>query len=106
MYPPFGRIGLVEIKSKNQKEAERISRNAFDTLKNFKYGSYLQIFTPSPPLISKAKDFYRYHVVVKSSRKTDPSGKILIESFRHLRQNTDSGSGVRITYDIDAMNFL
>lgn len=106
MYPPFGRIGLVEIKSKNQKEAERISRSAYDTLKNFKYGSYLQIFTPSQPLISKAKDFYRYHVVVKSSRKTDPSGKILIESFRHLRQNTDSGSGVRITYDIDAMNFL
>ncbi len=106
MYPPFGRIGLVEIKSKNQKEAETISRSAFNTLKNFKYGSYLHIFTPSQPLISKAKDYYRYHIVVKSPRKTDPSGKILIESFRHLKKNSDIRSGMRMTFDIDSMSFL
>jgi primosomal protein N' (replication factor Y) (superfamily II helicase) len=106
LYPPFSRIGLIEIKSKDQKETEITAKKVYNCLKAYKYNSYLTILPPSQPLISKAKDYYRYHVVVKSSKTTDPSGKLLVEAFNSVRQNPEIKKDVRVVYDIDAMSFI
>lgn len=106
MYPPYSRIGLIEIKSKNQKLAELISKDIYNKIKEYKYYAYLQVLPPSQPLISKAKDYYRYHLVVKSSKTTDVSGKLLTEALKHVRNSVEHKGDVRITFDIDAMNFI
>ncbi|MEI7484237.1 MAG: hypothetical protein WCK13_05950, partial [Ignavibacteriota bacterium] len=72
----------------------------------YKYSSYLDIGSATQPLISKIKDQHRYHIIVKSSRKTDPSGKILVEAFRNVKTALKPSKNIRITYDIDTFNFM
>ncbi|MCE1165944.1 MAG: primosomal protein N' [Bacteroidetes bacterium] len=106
IYPPFSRIGLVEIKSKNQKLADLTAKDIYNKLKDFRYYKYLQVLPPSQPLISKAKDFYRYHLVIKSSKTTDVSGKLLTDALKHIRNSVDHKGDIRISFDVDAMNFI
>jgi primosomal protein N' len=87
-------------------ECKQTASEIYTKLKAFKYSSYLDIGTAVQPLISKVKDQYRYHIIVKSSRKTDPSGKILIEALRNVKSIVKPSRDIRISYDIDTFNFM
>lgn len=105
-FPPFSRIALIEIKSKVFEECKLTASLIHNRLKEFKYSSYLDIGSAIQPLISKVKDQHRYHIIVKSSRKTDPSGKILVEALKGVKTTIKPNKDIRVTYDIDTVNFM
>ncbi len=105
-FPPFSRIALIEIKSKVFEECKHTASEIHALLKKYKYSSYLDIGSVIQPLISKVKDKHRFHVIVKSSRKSDPSGKILIEAFRFVKTSLKHSSNVKVNFDIDTFNFM
>jgi primosomal protein N' (replication factor Y) len=105
-FPPFSRIALIEIKSKVFEECKHAASEIHTKLKQFMYSSYLDIGSAIQPLISKVKDQYRYHIIIKSSRKTDPSGKLLVEALRNVKSTVKISRDIRITFDIDTFNFM
>lgn len=105
-FPPFSRIALIEIKSKVFEECKYTASEIHSLLKKYKYSSYLDIGSATQPLISKVKDQHRYHIIVKSSRKTDPSGKILVEAFRTVKTTLKFSKNVKVNFDIDTFNFM
>ena len=105
-FPPFSRIAVVEIKSKDFEAGRQAANDVFNELKKFRYSSYLYIGNAIQPLISKIKDKFRFHVIVKSPKKTDPAGKLLTDALNFARQNIAKESSIKITYDIDSYSFI
>ena len=74
-YPPFTRLALVELKDENERKAQSAANEFFGFLE--KFGKGLEVTNPSPAIIAKIKTQYRFHILLKSSKKNDPSGKRL-----------------------------
>jgi primosomal protein N' (replication factor Y) len=106
-YPPFTRIGLIEIKDEKESDA----RNAINEFANYlgKFGKGLNILPPTEAVIYKIKGSYRFQIVIKSSRKNDPSGKLLrnaiLNSFIEFNQKSRF-KDVRVIIDIDPQSII
>jgi len=63
---------------------------------------------PSIPLFSKLKDRYRFHLLIKSGKEKDPSGKYINGILKEVRKYADKSitRKVMITIDVDAVNLL
>jgi len=105
-YPPFSRLVLIEAKGKRedqvQEEAERFSKLLRGTNGAF------TVLGPSPAVIGKIKNQYRWHIIVKNKKASDPSGSHLrralrtaLTSFQHKAQRT-----VRLIIDVDPVGLL
>jgi len=105
-FPPFSRIALIEIKSKVFEQCKQSASEIHSRLKKFKYSSYLDIGSAVQPLISKIKDQYRFHIIINSSRKSDPSGKLLVEALRDVKSALKATREIRVSYDVDAFSFM
>ncbi len=106
-YPPFTRIGLIEIKD----EKENIARGAINEFAKYlsKYGKGLNISPATEAVIYKIKGMYRFQIVIKSNRKRDPSGKILRNAIlnSYIEYNQKSRfKDVRVIFDIDPQSII
>lgn len=106
-YPPFTRLALIETKDKSDQKAKGAATDFRKALK--KYDKHLKISEPTTALIYKLKGFYRYHILIKSSRKSDPAGKLLRKAvleayteFNRLSRYRD----VKLFYDIDPQSIM
>ncbi len=108
MYPPFGRLALVDIRSEDRRLAAEKSRELYDFLQKADSGNTLSIFPPVPPLFSKLKDKHRFHIMIKSPKSSDPSGSYLASVLRKGRRFAEERfpSKVSLTFDIDAVNLM
>ncbi len=104
-YPPFSRLALVEFKGKNENgvklEAERFASGLRSILGTF------TVLGPSPAVISKINNRYRWHTIVKSSKSNDPAGVELRYAIR--KTLADLGrrkSAVKLTVDIDPVGLM
>ncbi len=106
-YPPFTRLALIETKDKSDQKAKGAAIDFRKLLKKFE--KHLKISEPTTALIYKLKGFYRYHILIKSSRKTDPAGKLLrravIESFTEFNR-ISRYKDVKLFYDIDPQSIM
>lgn len=106
-YPPFTRLALIETKDKSDQKAKGAAIDFRKSLKKFE--KHLKISEPTTALIYKLKGFYRYHILIKSSRKTDPAGKLLrravIESFTEFNR-ISRYKDVKLFYDIDPQSIM
>lgn len=106
-YPPFTRLALIETKDKSDQKAKGAAIDFRKALK--KFDKHLKISEPTTALIYKLKGFYRYHILIKSSRKTDPSGKLLrravIEAFTEFNR-ISRFKEVKLFYDIDPQSIM
>lgn len=106
-YPPFTRIGLIEIKDEKEEKARSAINEFYSYLK--KYDKKLFITLPTEAIIYKLKGFFRWHILVKSSRKFDASGKILrkaiFEAFIEFNQKSRFRD-VKISIDIDPQSII
>jgi primosomal protein N' (replication factor Y) len=106
LYPPFSRLVLIEFKGKSeavvQKEAER-----FMSMLARADGLFTHL-GPSPAVISKISEQFRWHIILKSGRNQDPTGshirsvlrKVLLE-FDRKRSRT-----VRVIVDVDPVGLM
>lgn len=106
-YPPFTRLALIETKDKSDQKAKGAAIDFRKALK--KFDKHLKISEPTTALIYKLKGFYRYHILIKSSRKSDPAGKLLrravIEAFTEFNR-ISRFKEVKLFYDIDPQSIM
>jgi primosomal protein N' (replication factor Y) len=106
-YPPFTRICLIETKDMDNDKARNAS---FDFHKELSvYKKYLQITPASTALIARLKGQYRYHILVKSNKETDPGGGILrkaiLDSFVEFNRKSRFRD-VKIFFDVDPQSVM
>lgn len=73
------------------------------------YSRQLKITHPIPAMIARLKGLYRFQLVIKSIRKTDPAGKILRTAILNSLVEFNKRSrykDVRILYDIDPQSIM
>ena len=106
-YPPFTRIALIEAKDESENRAEGAINDFYYEL--IKYKKWLNISSPAYAVISKLKGFYRFHILIKSSKETDPGGGILrkaiLQAFVEFNKKSRY-KDVRLIYDIDPQSVM
>jgi len=102
-YPPFSRFNLLEFRSENLREAEDHARK-FRALLPTAHPA-LDILGPSPALISKLRNLYRFQIVIKNIKAADPGGKVFVAILSKAYETylgTIGSPSVQIIVDIDA----
>ena len=106
-YPPFTHICLVETKDSDQGKAKDALTDFYKEI--FPYNKLLKISNPSAAIIARLKSFYRFHLIIKSSKETDPGGKILrkavIDSFIEFNRKSRFRD-VRLYFDMDPQSVM
>ncbi len=107
LYPPFSRIVLVEVKNEDNQKAKQATNDFFRRL--MKYGDKLQVFPPNEAVISKIKGIYRYQILIKTLKKSDPNGRILRNAIMNAYTDYNQKSRfreVRINFDVDPQSIM
>jgi primosomal protein N' (replication factor Y) (superfamily II helicase) len=106
-YPPFTRIGLVEVKDEREEHARGAINDFFNCLKQ--YQTSLKMTPPNEAVIFKIKGQYRFQILIKSLRRFDPAGKILrnaiVNSFIEFNQKSRYRE-IKIIIDIDPQSII
>lgn len=106
-YPPFTRICLIETKDEDEQKAKGAIIDFYKEV--LRYKNYLKITPPSPAIIAKLKGSYRYHLLIKSSKETDPGGKILqralFDSFAEFNRKSRYRN-IRLIFDVDPQSVI
>jgi primosomal protein N' (replication factor Y) len=106
-YPPFTRIGLIEMKDEKEDRVRAGIREFFNYLR--KYGKGLKMTPPTEAIIYKIKGNYRFQILVKSHKKFDPSGKQLrnaiLNSFVEFNQKSRFRD-IKLIIDIDPQSII
>jgi primosomal protein N' (replication factor Y) len=104
-FPPFSRLCLIETKDLDIKKAEGAINDFYKEL--LPYKKWLKITPPSSAILARLKGFYRFHILIKSLKKTDPGGKILnravLEAFVNFNRKSRFKE-VKLFYDVDPQN--
>jgi primosomal protein N' (replication factor Y) (superfamily II helicase) len=106
-YPPFSRIGLIEIRDEKEDRA-RGAINEFHKLLA-KQGDGFILSPPNEAVIYKIKGSYRLQVIIRSSRKRDPSGRHLRKAIFDAQVEFSQKSrfrDVKLTVDIDPQSII
>lgn len=106
-YPPFTRLGLIEMKDEKEDRVKAAIKEFANYLK--KYQKNLKVTPPAEAAIYRIKGQYRYQILIKSSRKIDPSGKLLRSaihnSYIEYMQKTRFKE-VKVIIDIDPQSII
>ncbi len=65
LYPPFVRIVRIVFRGKNEKEVVKVAKEKSESLKSYFKEEQIDFIGPSPCLIVKIKDNYRWNVIFK-----------------------------------------
>jgi primosomal protein N' (replication factor Y) len=108
-YPPYSRIVLVEFNGKDEKVVMNASRVFVDLLKP--YRTQFIVLGPAPAAITKLKTLYRWHVVIKDVKSTDPSGAKLHRAIRQVMEAYKKSpvkniGTVRVLIDVDPAGMM
>lgn len=106
-YPPFSRLALIEFKDENESDARGAAMDLFRQLK--RYEKYIEINDPAPAIIPRIKGQFRFHILLKSFKEKDPSGKILRQAINESSLEFNKFSRfkkVRILFDIDPAGMM
>jgi primosomal protein N' (replication factor Y) len=105
-YPPFSRLALIETKGENE-AAVRQESERFARLLRPLDGTF-DVLGPSPAIIARVKNQYRWHIIVKSRKTRDQSGSLLRQALRtamaSFRQNVRRS--VRVIIDCDPVGLM
>ncbi|MFZ1291864.1 MAG: primosomal protein N' [Melioribacteraceae bacterium] len=106
-YPPFSRIAIVEIKNEDE---QKVKQAAIDFNKRLmKFSDKLIILPPNEAIIAKIKGIFRYQIMIKSLRRTDPNGKILRNALMNAFADYNQKSrfrDVKLYFDIDPQSVI
>jgi primosomal protein N' (replication factor Y) len=104
-YPPFTRLARVLISGKDEGKVRELSEKWVSALAGGGPGvpEGIEMLGPAPAPLTRIKDNYRYHLIVKST-----SGNRLRSLLQSAmdRVEVKSGSGVIVVVDIDPQNLM
>jgi primosomal protein N' (replication factor Y) len=104
LYPPFSRLVLVEAKGTDEAGVRKASERFAALLKK----EATIVLGPAPAVISKIRMEYRWHLVIKIDKTSDPSGQGLRSILHRVREAYGAApvSGVRVTVDVDPAGLM
>lgn len=99
-YPPFSRLTCLAFRGVSE---EKVSASAAAVAAKLTaaVGARVQVSEPIPAPIARAKNLYRYQVIVRSA-----SMSVLAGPLREVLRATPLPAGVVCTVDVDALNLL
>lgn len=103
-WPPVTRLALIESRSENEQTAASLLEKMHAKLKDVLPADFI-VLGPSPAALARVKNMFRYHIIIKSSKQTDPGGKQLREAIRRSFPQK-LPAGVRVIIDIDPYGVL
>ncbi|MFQ5863901.1 MAG: primosomal protein N' [bacterium] len=107
IYPPFGRIISILFRGKEEEKVMRASQNYAQVIKSLK-GPF-SVLGPTPSPIVKIKNLYRWQLILKGNRYSDPTGKHMRQAIRKaetLYKNAHTSRGVKIAVDVDPVSLI
>ncbi len=106
-YPPFSRLILIEFRGLHE-QAVKERALAFGLLFP-EHGSFYERIGPAAPAITKLRNEYRWHVLIKDIKKSDPNGekiRRLITGALDQYQNRFASNQVKVTVDVDVQGVM
>jgi len=100
-YPPFTRLMNILIRGKNQDQSCQISMMVAGQLKMNNPDNDILILGPAPCSLSKIQGYYRYHILLKSS-KIQQMRQLALKSIQEL----SLPNGVDVVLDMDPGDML
>jgi primosomal protein N' (replication factor Y) len=107
LYPPFVKICLIEAKDLDEHKAKGAITDIYAELHKNKKS--LIIAPPTTAILARLKNEYRYQVLIKSPRASDPSGSVMrnvvSESIKRF-QSKSKFKDVRMLFDMDPQTIM
>lgn len=100
-YPPFCNIMLVNMQSKDEEKLRKFITYSVEEIKNLLKGYSFDILGPSPCIITRIKEYYRWQVIIKGelNKKIRLDIKeLLYELYKNVYNE------IRISIDINPNN--
>jgi primosomal protein N' (replication factor Y) len=106
VYTPFARLVLIEFKGPDEKNVQRTAEKFSGVLRQLI--SQAVILGPVAAVISKIKNSYRWHIIVKALKSNDPSGALVRNAVTRAVQQVSSSNrnDVRIIVDVDPQGIM
>lgn len=104
-YPPYSKMIRIILSSKNEYRAEKsaleIELHLSEYLKKLSLDETILVLGPSPCVINKIKDEYRFNILIKN--KIDELGhKTVLRFLKSIKLPSD----IKLTVDIDPLDIL
>lgn len=100
-YPPFTRIILVVVSSKEKMKAKSGAMILKDQMAEIIAEKGIRALGPAEAPIFRRGNMYRYQFLLKTDLRMEPG--IVFRSINRFAQET---KGITVTFDVDPMNFL
>jgi primosomal protein N' (replication factor Y) len=101
-YPPFSCLARFLLIGAHSNEVEKIGENLAEKIKKLSGQEEVQILGPAPAPLSRIRDYYRYHLILKSPR-FDLLHNIAAEA---RAQFVYPASRMRVVIDIEPQNLM
>jgi primosomal protein N' (replication factor Y) (superfamily II helicase) len=110
-YPPFSRIVLIEFSGERENEVQHHAKRFVEFLSLHNQQKKIIILGPADAAISKIKNVYRKHVVIKDLKTSDPSGSFLRSVLLSAKTQYEAslhaaGKKVKMTIDVDPQGMM
>jgi primosomal protein N' (replication factor Y) len=110
-YPPFSRIVLLEFSGELENEVQHYAKKFADFLATHNQQKRFIIRGPADAAISKIKNVYRKHVVIKDLKSSDPSGSYLRSSLLKAKAQYEtslpaSNKKIKMIIDVDPQGMM
>jgi len=99
-YPPFSKIVRILLKGENLKEVQK----SMNPIINFLHKNNFTTLGPTLAPIEKINNFYRYHIIIKSTKPFQFQDLYL--KNKQLNNFLSKLKGVRYQFDIDPLSLL
>jgi len=105
-YPPFSRIVLIETKGRHEGHVRQAAEQFARLLKGTN-GAYT-VLGPSPAVIARINNQYRWHIIIKNKKVTDPTGSKLRQVLRKAMGDLGRTAkrSVRLIIDVDPVGMM
>jgi primosomal protein N' (replication factor Y) (superfamily II helicase) len=110
-YPPFSRIVLLEFSGERENEVQQHAKKFTEFLTSYNQQKRFIILGPADAAISKIKNVFRKHVVIKDLKDSDPSGAYLRSALRKAKAQFDASplaanKKIKMIIDVDPQGMM
>jgi primosomal protein N' (replication factor Y) len=104
-YPPFARLVLIEARGEVEEQVQSTAERLGQALS--RTGGPFLLLGPAPAAIGKIKKNYRWHLLLKSRKSDDPSGRLTHVALRLALDSAAFRSpAVQVVVDVDPVSIM
>jgi primosomal protein N' (replication factor Y) len=105
-YPPFSRLVLLESTGESEERVRETAEQIKELLD--RRGGPFTILGPAPAVIPRLRKQWRWHTIIKNTKRSDPSGAKLRDVLHAMVQSLATGGRgpTRLTIDVDPVGLL